>query len=97
MAKNGPKNTYNVGNKKKINQIHQQDLYFGSLPRQYINLGVSVHMGNIGVPKCAIYVITGKKKGSFIMIVLFLAFCALKSRFLSLPWGFNPLLRPKVP
>ena len=39
----------------------------------------------------------GKKKSSFIMIVLFLEFCASKSRFLSLLWGFNPLLRLKVP
>ena len=37
------------------------------------------------------------KKCSFISIVLFLAICALKSRFLSLLWGLNPLLRPKVP
>ena len=31
-----------------MNQIHKQDLYFRYLPRQYINLGVSVHMGNFG-------------------------------------------------
>ena len=41
--------------------------------------------------------ISGQKKCSFLIIVLFLAFCALKSRFQSLLWGFNPLLRPKVP
>ena len=41
--------------------------------------------------------ISGQKKSSFIMIVLFLEFCASKSRFLSLLWGFNPLLRLKVP
>ena len=49
------------------------------------------------VPRCAILGGQWAKKWSFIIIVLFLAFCALKSRFLSLSWGFNPLLRPKVP
>ena len=35
--------------KNKPNQIYKQDQYFGCMPRQYIKLGVSVHMGNFGV------------------------------------------------
>ena len=49
------------------------------------------HM-ELGPQLCHFRWSVGKK-----IIVLFLAFCALKSRFLSLLWGFNPLLRPKVP
>ena len=49
------------------------------------------------VPKCAILGDQWTKKCSFLIIVLFLAFCALKSCFLSLLWGFNRLLRPRLP
>ena len=32
-----------------MSQINKQSLYFAQLPRKYINLGVSAHMGTMGV------------------------------------------------
>ena len=46
------------------------------------------------VLKCAILETSGQKECANIIMILFLA---LKSRFLSLLCGFNPLLRPKIP